>query len=254
MLHVRRFGSGPPLLALHGFTLTADQFGDLASLVNRTVVAPDLPGHGESVEEPTQVDAVVTAIAEVAHELHEPVPILGYSQGARLALLTCLEDTHHFSGLVLISGNAGIEDDQDRRNRITQDDALAARIELFGLERFLDEWTGSGLTDTTDLPAEVRARDRAIRDANTPSGLAAALRGYGQGVQPVVWDRLDAISMPVLVLAGERDEAYSSLAARMADGMPDATLQIIPDAGHDPLRDQPKATATVISTFVDGLS
>ena len=45
MLHLRRFGAGEPLLALHGFSLTGGQFEDLAPLLDRRLIAPDLPGH-----------------------------------------------------------------------------------------------------------------------------------------------------------------------------------------------------------------
>lgn len=253
MLHVRRFGTGPPLLALHGFTLSGEQFAALAEPLQREILAPDLPGHGQSADAPTDVDRTVSAVIGIAEVEPVPPPILGYSQGARVAILACLEQRSAFSSLITISGTAGIDVEQDRRNRITQDDALAARIELFGMERFLDEWTSTGITSTSDLPEAQRALDRAIRDENTPGGLAAALRGYGQGMQPVAWDRLGEMDLPVLVVAGERDDTYRQIATRLADALPKAELAVIPDAGHDPLRDRPEPTVEVISGFLDGL-
>ena len=42
--------SGLPLVALHGFLGSKDDWADLASrLPNRRIVAVDLPGHGEAV-------------------------------------------------------------------------------------------------------------------------------------------------------------------------------------------------------------
>lgn len=253
VLSVRRFGSGAPLLALHGFTLTGEQFASLAAEVGREIIAPDLPGHGGSANAPTDIPSVVASILEVVTAIGAPVPVLGYSQGARLALLAALEDPTSIAAFISISGNAGIEAEQDRRNRVTQDDALAARIELFGVDRFLDEWTSSGLTTTRHLPPDLRRLDREVRAENTAPGLAAALRGYGQGSQPVVWDALGALTIPCLVVAGERDDAYVQIAHRMGRELPFATVEIIPEAGHDPLRDAPDATSEVISRFLDRL-
>ena len=129
-------------------------------------------------------------------------------------------------------------------------------LESFCNDSFATFLTGElvpWVRETTDLPAERRQRDRAIREDNTASGLAAALRGYGQGSQPVVWDRLADVSLPVLVVAGSRDETYSEIAARMAAQLPDSTLRIVSDAGHDPLRDRRAETADAISTFLDRL-
>ena len=57
----------------------------------------------------------------------------------------------------------------------------------------------------------------------------------------------------MLVVAGERDDTYRQIATRLADALPKAELAVIPDAGHDPLRDRPEPTVEVISGFLDGL-
>ncbi|MDJ0790916.1 MAG: alpha/beta fold hydrolase [Acidimicrobiia bacterium] len=251
MLHVRRFGAGEQLLALHGFSLTGSQFEDLASSLDWSLIAPDLPGHGGSASQDADVDSVVGSIVDLAEVLEHPLPSMGYSQGGRMALLAALARPDLFNALVLVSANAGIEIEQDRRNRLTQDDARAARIELLGLDRFLDEWTTTGITATSHRSDQDRQRDRALRAENTSAGLAAALRGYGQGSQPVVWSRLGEISMPVLVLAGEKDAVYTGIAERLADAMPAAEMVIVPGTGHNPLQDDPVVTAEAIESFLD---
>ena len=250
-MRFHRFGHGRPFVALHGFTLTGEQFSSLADKLGREVIAPDLPGHGLNADAATDIDQVVDATCNLTSSLDQPVPVLGYSQGGRVALLAALNCAASVERLVLISANAGIETEQLRRNRATQDDALAARIEMIGIERFIDTWTSEGLTSTEGLDPASRERDREIRMANTAQGLANALRGYGQGVQPVVWSDLPRLTMPVLVIAGAEDDRYRDIATRMAEQIPDAALVVVPDAGHNPLAEEPEATVDAISAFVN---
>lgn len=94
----------PPILALHGFASSAaagwGRTGHLDALVRagRTVVAPDLRGHGES-ERPHDpgrysLEVVLADIAAVAaalpgwvsgHRAGTPLDVIGYSLGARLS-------------------------------------------------------------------------------------------------------------------------------------------------------------------------
>ncbi|MGI9528833.1 MAG: alpha/beta fold hydrolase [Acidimicrobiia bacterium] len=251
-MRFHRFGHGQPLVALHGFTFTGEQFSSLAEVLGREVIAPDLPGHGQSADATTKVEHVVDAVCTLTSSFALPVPLLGYSQGGRVALLAAIHCPTSVERLVLISANAGIEEEQLRRNRATQDDALAARIEMIGLERFIDAWTSDGITSTEGLDPASRVQDLDIRMANTAEGLARALRGYGQGIQPVVWSELPALAMPVLVMAGAEDNRYQDIATRMADQIPDAELVVVPGAGHNPLADQPEATLEAVSAFVNG--
>jgi len=248
---VRRFGNGPPLIALHGFTFTGEQFASVAGQLHRTVFAPDLPGHGRSVEASTQLVDVVDAIESVVASFEEPVPLLGYSQGGRLALLTALGQPEGISALVLISANAGIEDTNERDSRTESDARLAEKISDMTIDEFVDSWTTAGITSTSHLSAEGRAADRAIRQENSPIGLANALIGYGQGAQPSLWTRLAELAMPVLIMSGGRDRKYSDIADKMMSRIPDVERVTVVDAGHNPLLDESAEVHQAISGFLD---
>ena len=101
------------------------------------------------------------------------------------------------------------------------------------------------------LTDEYRTWDRAIRSENSATGIASALRGYGQGAQPSVWDAIEFLTMPVLLVSGQNDKKYTSIGEQMADLIPDAELVVIDDAGHNPLADQPGAAYGVVSAFLD---
>lgn len=249
MLPAHHFGEGPPLVALHGFTLTGAQFASAAPLLAREIVAPDLPGHGEASNEPTDIDSVVEAVDAIRLSLGASAPVLGYSQGARVALLSAVGLTP--AALVLVSGNAGIEDFRKRSARSQADAATADRIRTLGAPQFLNEWTTTGLTDTTHLSDQARDDDAAIRLSNTAEGLASAIEGYGQGSQPSVWDNLPAVACPVLLISGTEDRKYGDIAQRMATLIPMATHLEIAESGHNPLADQPDRTYAAIRSFLD---
>jgi 2-succinyl-6-hydroxy-2,4-cyclohexadiene-1-carboxylate synthase len=246
---IRYFGTDSNVVALHGFASTGQQFESFSRTLGRPISAPDLPGHGRSADADCQYHSVFSQLSE---QLPSATPLLGYSQGARLAVAGVALRYIHPSALILISGTAGIEDDTEREERLVADNQLAEHILEIGLERFVDEWTSTGLTSLTHLPQDIRAEDHAIRLENTAEGLAAAIRGYGQGSLPPVWRKLDAISIPVLVVAGRRDRKYSDIGQAMTDAIgPNASLTIIESSNHNPMLDQPDTLAEEISEFLD---
>jgi 3-oxoadipate enol-lactonase len=62
--------------------------------------------------------------------------------------------------------------------------------------------------------------------------------------------RLPAVS--VLVLCGERDRVNLALSRRLAEALPDARFETIPDAGHVANLDNPDAFTALLRDFLDG--
>lgn len=179
-----------------------------------------------------------------------PIPMLGYSQGARIALLLALDRPELVSQLILVSGSPGIGAGAVRTRRREADDAAAAEIEAVGVENFLDGWLSQSLTSNAAVSPEAAARDRVVRDENTAPGLAAALRGLGQGALPFVGDRLGDLPMRVLTVAGGRDQKYRALAMEMAAAAPRGSAVILEAAGHNVVLEQPQALADAVATFL----
>lgn len=239
MLAVRTYGDGPPVVALHGFTHTGAQFADVARLRHGTLIAPDLPGHGATTIHPVDFDTTLSALGRLLEGIG-PVPVTGYSQGGRIALWLAMERGELVTSLTLISASPGAEDGPSRR---AADEELAVRIEHDGIGPFLDEWLASPPTDTGHLPPRVRDADRALRMENTAAGLAAALRGLGQGARPSLMSRLGELAMPATFLAGERDRRYVAFATGMADAVASGRVVVVEGAGHNVVLDAPQAVA-----------
>ena len=117
-LSVRRYeGRPPPLVALHGFTQTGAAFEELGALLSYEVIAPDLPGHGRSAQHPALFPSAVEAVAGLLASGIHPGPVLGYSQGGRVALAVALDHSRLVSHLILVSATAGIRDPLERVRR-----------------------------------------------------------------------------------------------------------------------------------------
>jgi 2-succinyl-6-hydroxy-2,4-cyclohexadiene-1-carboxylate synthase len=163
---------------------------------------------------------------------------LGYSMGARFCLHLALANPELVDGLVLLGGTAGIEDPAERAARAERDRATARTIEEKGLLEFLDDWLAQPLF--AGIPPE-RAF-KLERMENTVPGLQSSLEQAGAGVQDPTWHKLAMLRMPVLVMAGADDAKFAALAARMVDEIgTNATLALVPGAGHAAHLEQPDA-------------
>jgi 2-succinyl-6-hydroxy-2,4-cyclohexadiene-1-carboxylate synthase len=229
---------------LHGFTQTRQSWRRTAAALGGRyrALAPDLPGHGQAAERrPASFAACAAYVRALADE---PVVLVGYSMGGRIALYTALALPGLVQRLVLVGASPGIADAAEREERRMADAALADRIETIGIEAFAQEWGAQELFAGQD--GRVAAAAHADRLRNTPHGLAAALRGLGTGVMPSLWDRLGELAMPVALVVGERDAKFRAIAGRMAPAIPDCRVDVVDGAGHAAQLEQPDVVAAAI--------
>lgn len=175
-------------------------------------------------------------------------PILvGYSLGARLALHALLEDPGRFRGAILISAGLGVEGEEARQLRRVADDAWAHRFEAEPWEDVIAAWNRQPVLAGSSEPGprEEMAFDR--------SALASALRWWSPAVQQPLADRLHALDLPILWIAGERDSNYVATGRQAVGALPQARLWIAPGAGHRVPWDVPAAFADEAGAFLRSL-
>jgi 2-succinyl-6-hydroxy-2,4-cyclohexadiene-1-carboxylate synthase len=240
-----RIFMAPDVVLLHGFTHTGASWNRVVAALGESyrALAPDIRGHGSASDRvPVTLEAVLddlTALAPARFTL------AGYSMGGRLALHVALALPERVDRLVLIGASPGIADPREREARRAADDALADDVARMTIEEFAERWARTPVL--AGQPPEVAATVHADRVRNQPAGLARALRGLGTGALPSLWDRLAEIQAPATLIAGERDQKFTAIAGDMARGLPDASVIVIPDAGHAAHLEAPTAVAEVIS-------
>jgi 2-succinyl-6-hydroxy-2,4-cyclohexadiene-1-carboxylate synthase len=234
---------------VHGFTQTGRSWGPVASDLARDheVVRVDAPGHGHSAS--SAVDMVEGA--RLLGETGGAATYIGYSMGARLCLHLALGEPRRVRALVLLSGTAGIEDAAARAARCGDDEALAVELERVGVAEFVRRWLARPLFAGLDEGAA----GLGARLENTVPGLAASLRLAGTGAQEPLWSRLSELAMPVLTVAGERDERFVATAHAMAAAIgPSAEVAVVPGAGHAAHSEAPEAFLTLVRGFLARVS
>ncbi len=247
--YFERHGGGRPLLLLHGFTGSSQNWRPLLPglAVHYQVILVDILGHGRTASPPNEnrytIDRVVADLMALVDQWgYSEMGLLGYSMGGRLALATAVTHPHRISYLILESASPGLETMAERQARATQDRELADWIEAEGMQAFVNRWEQLPLwASQQQLSPEIRQRLHQQRLQNNPQGLANSLRGMGTGAQPSFWEQLPELKIPTLLLAGELDTKFVAINQQMAELLPNAHLEIVPGAGHTVHLERPSA-------------
>ena len=257
-LHVEETGSGSPVVLLHGFTGSARAMAGVAAGLSDThrILSVDLIGHGRSAAPRDASAYSMTACVDQLASLLDRLNLveahwIGYSMGGRAALALGVAHPARMLSALLVGTSAGIRDPQQRAERARDDEALAARIEREGVEAFVDFWISQAfLVDEGRLGARGVAEARKMRLANSAHGLAASLRGMGSGAQPPLHGALARVVAPICLTVGEDDLKFRALAAEMSQELPNARVEIVPEAGHSAHTDNPAAFLDLARRFL----
>lgn len=205
--------AGPAILLVHGFSSSAEaSWGrngwlDLLADSGRTVVAPDLLGHGhaDKPHDPVAYDAMEDDVRAVISGIG-PVDAVGFSMGARLLLV--LESRHPGAFGRMVVGGVG-------HNLFERGDPepVARAIETGG--EALDPLSRAFVSVASTPP-------------NDPRALAACLRRRQPPLGP---DELGGVRCPVLVVVGEHD-ALAVPPDPLLEALPDAHLVTVRGADH----------------------
>ena len=251
------------ILVLHGFTGDAESMASVADALREQarVLRLELVGHGGSDSPADEAAYTMAGCVRQIHAVKEALGLdrphlLGYSMGGRAALAAAVARPDAFASLVLIGVSAGIADSGLRAERVRADRALADRIEREGLEAFVDAWMALPIfaSQSSRLGAAALARARAQRLRGSVRGLAQSLRGMGSGAQPALHAALSALDLPVLLVVGDEDARFRTIAAELEVALPDARTVVLPEAGHAAHLEAPEAFREALVAFLESCS
>ena len=229
----------PAIVFIPGFMQSGGAWAPVADLLPERYPRL-LLGHG--------ADTYEGRLEEIA-AAGEGAVLAGYSMGGRLALHAALRHPEHFAGLVTVGTAAGIEAPGARAARAEADEKLASWMETQPIDAIVSIWERQPLF--ADQSEGLVASQRTDRLTQDPRGLAILLRTAGQGALQPVWQRMHTLDVPLLAIAGERDEAYCQAAARMARAVPRGRAVRVEAAGHAAHLQRPRAVADLLGEFLD---
>jgi len=239
-----RGGSGPVLVLLHGAGDQASAWSLVVPklLPGRTLVVPDLAGHGASAPEagPISVPMLLSGFSAVldAAAPKGKVTIVGNSLGAWLACLWAKEHPERVERLVLVNGGPLKH--------------AAEGITLLPKDRAEARAAVDKLRDPGSIRVPDFVLDDVVRQAAT--GPLARLAATSGEMEPYVLDgRLGGLDVPVELLWGASDQLLPlSYAERMRAELPKARVTELPRCGHVPQQECPAAFAAALGTLLAG--
>lgn len=239
-------GNGAPLVLLHGVGANRSIWRDAARELSaeRLVLAPDMPGFGESppAGDRFSLDATADALADaIASRTDEPFDLVGNSLGGAVAVVLACRRPELLSRLVLVAP-AGFSP----RPWLVAEAAGRVSGPMTSLRRKVGTpLAGSGVARRALLWGSVAAPQRMpARDARTMLQGSRGSSEVGAAIEAVLRcdlsDDLRRSRVPLGLIWGERDRVvpikgmHKILAAR-----PDAIAETIADAAHVPQIERP---------------
>lgn len=263
-LHVDAFGSGEPLLLIHGWGMHGGMWGSVVERLAQDfrVIAVDLPGHGFSVGRDLSrhsgdvginpdlpLDAIVDALSA---QFDEPLNLCGWSLGGQVALRWAQLYPQQVRRLALVASTPCFV------RREGWDCAMAEQT-LAEFAAALEQ--NHALTLRRFLSLQVRGSEN---ERELLAGLRNALFSRGEPEPDALRAGLDIlrdcdlrealprIAQPALVIAGERDTLTPPDASRhLAERMPNARLALMLGAAHAPFLSHPDRFVACIKGFLE---
>lgn len=244
---------GPVLLLLHGFAADKDNWTRFArSLTDEyRVIAPDLPGFGESVASSTisfDIASQADRLSLFTEAIGLPAQhVAGNSMGGYLAGVYALRYPKRVKSLIFFD-NAGIKSPRPSElvERIQRgENPLIARTP----EEF-DRLISFVFVETPFIPPPVRSylAARAVRDRER---LDKIWKDVFAAPVPLE-ERLAEIAAPVLIIWGDQDRVLDvSSTEVMKQALPAAELVVLKACGHMPMVERPEESARIVRGFLE---
>ena len=217
-------GNGLQVLLLHGVGLQADAWAPVIDGLKSTyhVIAPDMPGHGQSPRLDAPDDLTDYSLV-LAANLTQPTVLVGHSMGAMIALDIAL---NHSKNVVAVGAlNAIFE-----RSDAAQSAVMARAGKMDGITApdptpTLARWFGKAQSTEKDA-----CRDWLLH--SDPEGYRDAYKIFASHNGPAR-DLLALLECPALFMTGSEEPNSTPLMShRMAEIAPQGHLQIVNGAAH----------------------
>jgi pimeloyl-ACP methyl ester carboxylesterase len=239
LIHVNQAGSGPPCVVLHHSTGPFwSAFHDRLA-ESFTVVSPDMPGFGQSTRpddarHPAHLAVLLNQLLDT--EGLDQVHLLGFGLGGWIAAEMATMHQGRLLTLTLV-GAAGILPRQGYiHDPMTESWTDYARLGFRDDEHFVAVFGEEPIEQVTQLWDY--SREMTARITWKPWMWSLPLPTLLRGVRT-----------PTLVVWGEQDRVVPlDCGHQYAEALPNATLEIVPDAGHVVELEEPERLAGLLAS------
>ncbi len=248
--------AAPTVVMVHGYTGSKENWYRLAAELGRRyrLVAPDLPGWGESERVPGADHGFAAQAENVAAfigHLGGPVVLVGHSMGGGIAALVAARHPHLVERLALLDA-AGVEFAENEFGRAVLDGGNP-----FGIEdaQSLEDYLSVLFHQRRARPAMPWPGPWALislrrREADFEQSV---LDRIGRGDERFLpWKEAGRIRQPTLLVWGAHDRVIDpSAMAAYAQRIPHARRRLLGDSGHMTLMEQPDAVAAALAGLIE---
>ncbi|HKP37404.1 MAG TPA: alpha/beta hydrolase [Pyrinomonadaceae bacterium] len=260
-LHCEIYGSGDPILCIHGLGGSLYSWRKfIGQFPNNQLVLIDLLGAGQSPKPHddnysilTQRDLLYDFIEE--HDFNN-LTIVGNSYGGAVSLLLAIKltDAHstRFKNLVLID-SAGYREGLPTYFWILHSWLGLPILDLLGSKRAVTNVLRQSYAEKCRITKpQIEAYAAPLNDKNGKFALSQMAKQALPDNMPGITDRYKDILVPTLILWGDSDRVIPlRIGTRLRDTIPHTSLQIISSAGHIPQEEEPAATICEIRKFLE---
>lgn len=247
----------PPVVFLHAFPLDGRMWREqVACLAPRTqVLTPNVRGFGGAIG---ASDCPQWSVGCFAYDLlclidkqnFDRVILAGCSMGGYIAFEFWRRYPARVAGLILCDTRAEADTEEIRARRQAQ------------IERIRREGTGflADFVEQNLVSPKTRERNPNLvkeivgwaREAK-PESVVGVLEALAN--RPDSTETLPTINVPVLLVFGEDDTVTpKECGVRMLARLPQATMEVVPDAGHLAPLENPQVVNSAINDFLDSLA
>ena len=261
-LHYLTAGHGPAVILLHGYTQTSRMWRPIIPLLAEkfTVIAPDLPGIGDSDIPKDGLDMKNAAIRihALAKSLQvEKARVVGHDIGLMVAYAYAAMYPSEVEKLVVMDAFLpGVEGWEPYYNNPdlwhfrfhgpTPEALVAGREKIY----FAYFWNDLAADKTRSLP--LADRQAYVAAYSRPGRMRAAwayFAAWPQTANDFAELAKTKLTMPVLSIAGEKASA-ATLNAQMKLVATDVTVVVLKDTGHWLMEERPKETMDALMNFL----
>jgi len=255
-------GSGPPVLLIHGYAETSRMWKPLAKVLapRFTIIAPDLPGIGDSSIPKTGIDMKTSAerVHAAVNSLgHTKVRVVGHDIGLMVAYAYAAMYPQEVEKLALMDAFLpGVDGWEAIYNSpgiwhfrfygATPEALVKGRERIF-FEHF---WNDFAANKAKSIPEADRV---AYTQAYSRPGRMAAGFAYFASFPKTAVDFAELaktkLTIPVLAIGGDKANG-AALGAQAKRVSADATVVIIKNSGHWILEEQPDETIAALASFL----